>query len=135
MKNHYKEFTGPQRTRALRWLNREYAAGRRRRPTVCDGCGQTAGIIEAHSEDYSEPYGDHIGQFGFCYRCHMMLHCRFRDPEAWERYKAAIVGGCRFRPFLTRNWFGFRHQMLTGWHPALDYPGPPRADFLSERIG
>jgi hypothetical protein len=130
----YNGFTGQQRTKALRWLNREYAAGRRVRPTVCDGCGQTAGIIEAHSEDYSEPFGDHIGRFGFCYRCHMMLHNRLNAPEAWERYKAAIVAGTRFQPFLTRNWYGFRAQHLTGWAPAIGESGPERSDMLS-RIG
>jgi hypothetical protein len=127
----YKGFTGQQRNRALRWLNREYAAGRRMRPTSCDGCGQTAGIIEAHSEDYSEPFGDHIGGWGLCYRCHMALHCRFKAPEAWERYKAAIVAGGTFAPFLTRNWYGFRAQHLTGWNPAIGEPGPAHPDVLS----
>lgn len=130
----YNGFTSQQRTRALRWLNREYAAGRRVRPTVCDGCGQTEGIIEAHSEDYSEPFGDHIGGWGVCYRCHMTLHCRFTAPDAWERYKAAIVAGVTFAPFLTRNWYGFRAQHLTAWNPAVGEPGPARSDMLG-RIG
>jgi hypothetical protein len=130
----YNGFTGAQRDRALRWLNREYAAGRRVRPSECQGCGQTAGIIEAHSEDYSEPFGDHIGGFGFCYRCHMALHCRVKAPDAWLRYKAAIVAGVTFAPFLTRNWFGFRAQHLAAWNPEIGEPGPARADMLS-RIG
>jgi hypothetical protein len=130
----YNGFTGQQRTKALRWLNREYAAGRRVRPTRCGGCGQTAGIIEAHSEDYSEPFGDHIGAFGFCYRCHMALHNRLNAPEAWERYKAAIVAGTRFLPFEKRNWYGFRAQHLTAWNPAIGVPGPAHPDILS-RIG
>jgi hypothetical protein len=44
-----------------RWLEREYAAGRRARPIMCDACGQADGPIDAHSEDYSAPFGDHIG--------------------------------------------------------------------------
>jgi hypothetical protein len=59
--NSYNGFTPQQRAHALRGLNREYAAGRRQRPTSCDACGQTEGVIEPHSEDYSEPFGDHIG--------------------------------------------------------------------------
>ena len=88
--NPYNGFSPAQRARALSWLKREYAAGRRSPPTTCDGCGRTEGIIEAHSEDYSQPFGDHIGRYGFCYRCHMMLHSRVRAPEAWARYKAEL---------------------------------------------
>ena len=64
----------------------------------------------------------------------MMLHNRLNAPEAWKRYKAAIVAGVTFAPFLTRNWYGFRTQHLTGWHPAIGEPGPARPDMLS-RIG
>jgi len=120
--------------RALRWLKAEYAAGRRQRPTVCDACGQTEGILEAHSEDYSEPFGVHIGQFGFCFRCHMILHNRLRAPEAWARYKAEIAGGVVFKPFLVRNWYGFRAQHLLRWAPELGPPRPARADVLG-RLG
>jgi hypothetical protein len=130
--NHYNGFTPYQRTKAYRWLKREYADGRRSPPTSCDGCGQTEGIIEAHSEDYSEPYGDHIGQFGFCYRCHMMLHNRIRAPEVWTRYKAEVAAGVTFTPFLVRDWWSFRAQHLTGRRPAVGEPGPARHDMLSQ---
>ncbi|HLK60325.1 MAG TPA: hypothetical protein VKU00_27435 [Chthonomonadaceae bacterium] len=100
----YNGFSPAQRTRALAWLKKEYEAGRRQPPTVCQACGQTEGIIEAHSEDYSEPYGDHIGAYSFCYTCHMMLHCRFRNPQAWERYKEAIRRGVRYRPVYRRDF-------------------------------
>jgi hypothetical protein len=65
-----------------------------------------------HSEDYSQPFDDHIGAFGFCYRCHMMLHSRQRAPEAWTRYKAEIAAGVTFQPFMVQNWYGFRAQHL-----------------------
>src|SRR5713101_2248752 len=115
--------------RALRWLKLEYAARRRHPPTTCDGCGQIEGVIEAHSEDYSQPFGDHIGRFGFCYRCHMMLHNRLRVPEAWERYKAEIAAGVVFKPFFVRNWYGFRaqHLILRAGHLHSASPGPPAA--------
>jgi hypothetical protein len=132
--NPYNGFSPVQRVQALRWLKGEYAAGRRQRPTSCDGCGQTEGIIQAHSEDYSQPFGDHIGAFGFCYRCHVMLHSRHRAPEAWARYKAELVAGVTFQPFLVANWYGFRAQHLLRWAPAIGEPGPPRPDILS-RIG
>lgn len=129
----YQGFTHRQRMKALRWLNREYAAGRRTRPTECDGCGQTEGIIEAHSEDYSEPFGDHIGGLGLCYRCHMALHCRLKAPEAWKLYRQAICCGVRFKPFEKRNWYGFRAQHLIRFSPeTLDGLGPQREDVLGQ---
>jgi hypothetical protein len=82
----YNGFDHDQRMKGYRWLQREYAAGRRAHPTVCDACGQADGPIDAHSESYAEPFGDHIGRFGLCYRCHMAIHTRFNNPEAWEAY-------------------------------------------------
>jgi hypothetical protein len=89
----YNGFDHDQRMKGFRWLQGEYAAGRRTKPIICDACGQTEQPITAHSEDYSEPFGDHIGQHGLCYRCHMMIHCRFKAPEAWETYKLHIRQG------------------------------------------
>jgi hypothetical protein len=86
----YNGFTAWQRQTAFNWLKAEYAAGRRAKPVVCDGCGQDQGIISAHSEDYSAPFGDHIGQYGFCATCHRQVHCRFRNPLAWQAYRDAV---------------------------------------------
>jgi hypothetical protein len=82
----YNGFTAHARLKAYKWLMAEYAAGHRVRPIACDACTQNEGLIEPHSEDYSEPFGDHIGQHGCCYACHMMIHCRFGAREAWDRY-------------------------------------------------
>ena len=109
----YNGFDHDQRMRGLNWLRAEYAAGRRTRPLVCDACGQDEGPIEAHSEDYSSPFGDHIGQHGLCYRCHMMIHCRFKNAEAWETYKSHIRLGHIFAP-VGRNFPAFCAQPLTG---------------------
>jgi len=73
--------------RALRWVTAQYAAGTRPRATVCDTCGQREGVLDRHSEDYSEPFGDHIGAYSFCFSCHMMIHCRFRNLAAWSAYR------------------------------------------------
>lgn len=109
--NSYNGFTPAQRTAALRWLNGEYAAGRRVRPTSCQVCGQTEGLIEAHSEDYSgPPYGDNIGAFGLCYRCHMMIHCRFSAPMAFDAYVQSVEDGVLWPP-TGRAW-GTIQQML-----------------------
>lgn len=110
----YNGFSADERSRGGRWYRTELAAGRRSRPTKCDACGQTAGIIDAHSEDYSAPYGEHIGAFGLCYRCHMMIHCRFRNPEIWKHYVREVSQGYVFQAFHTRDFQQFCAEMLEG---------------------
>lgn len=116
----YNGFSPELRNKSQRWINAEYAAGRRQRPTKCVACGQTKGIFDAHSEDYSEPFGDHIGEFGICFVCHMMLHCRYRNKEAWEEYKACVRLGYMFKPFHTRNFGSFASRHLQPVQPIED---------------
>ena len=136
----YNGFTGAQRTRALAWLNKEYAAGRRQRPAGCDACGQTEGFFQAHSEDYSgPPFGDNIGRFGLCYLCHMFIHCRFRSPSAWARYVALVRTG-RMGPNPAKADFGRIQRMLggkSGWGPGDWLPSPRGAgpSFLDTLAG
>jgi hypothetical protein len=101
----YNGFDHYQRMAALRWLKREYAAGRRTPPVKCDACGQTDGLIQAHSEDYSVPHANHTGFYGVCYRCHMMIHNRFKNHKAWETYKRQIRSGLIFYPITSFNVF------------------------------
>lgn len=130
----YNGFDHNQRMRALHWLRKEYAAGRRHPPTFCDACGQNEGVIEAHSEDYSgPPYGPHIGKHGLCYRCHMAIHCRFRHPGAWTAYKNAVRAGRIFHP-IGRS-FGKFIQEFT--RHGLNVPfkqGPPRPHTLLDDL-
>ena len=108
----YNGFEPRQRLRALAWLKQQYAQGTRTRPIECDACGQTEGIIERHSEDYSEPFGDHIGAYGLCFTCHMFVHCRFRSPAAWLAYCEAVAEGATFPPFHIRNFPMFSSLFL-----------------------
>lgn len=128
----YNGFDHAQRMAGFRWLNGEYAAGRRTKPTVCEVCGQTEGPITAHSEDYSMPFGDHIGRHGLCYRCHMMIHCRFKAPQAWDTYKRHIRDGRIFVP--VSNFKVFCAQTLTAMGRNVAFTqGPPRErTFLDE---
>ena len=107
----YNGFDHAQRLAALAWLKGEYAAGRRTRPVRCDACGQTEGPIDPHSEDYSRPFGEHIGKHGLCYRCHMMIHCRFKNPQAWVAYKQHVREGRIFVP-IGRSFPLFCQQSL-----------------------
>lgn len=119
----YNGFTATERMRGYNWLKEQIARGTRTRAKQCDCCGQTRGILELHSEDYSEPHGDHIGAYELCYVCHMVIHCRDSNPAAWERYKAMIRAGLRVRPFRTRDFQAFCVAVLRGpTRPELQEP-------------
>lgn len=111
----YNGFTGVQRAKAQRWLNQQWAAGAFPRPSRCCACGQEHGIIDAHAEDYSEPFAaGKTDEYPLCFICHMMVHCRFRNRAAWNLYRAAVAGGGRFPAFTTRNFPRFQKLFLGG---------------------
>lgn len=85
----YNGFTPEERTKGGNWYRKNRKAGVIPAPAVCCCCGQTVGV-NGHSEDYSEPFGDHIGCFHLCYRCHMAIHCRFKNYEAFKTYRELI---------------------------------------------
>ncbi len=100
----YNGFSGDQRAAAQRWLNMMIATGRLTRPTICSACGQAEGPIDMHAEDYSLPFA--IGktdEFRICYSCHMAVHCRFRQPVAWDVYRNGVAQGRRY-PAIGRNF-------------------------------
>jgi hypothetical protein len=78
----YNGFVWSEHQRAYNWLKREWAAGRRVKVgPECNVCGQRQGYLMTHSEDYSAPYGEHIGQWSLYYWCHMLIQCRFRAED------------------------------------------------------
>lgn len=113
---HYNGFSPDVRNAAQAWLNREWRAGRLQRPTQCCACGQEHGVIDAHAEDYSEPFvAGKTDQYPLCYRCHMMVHCRFGNgARAWAVYRDNIRAGVMFAAFLTRNFNRFQNENLRG---------------------
>jgi hypothetical protein len=101
----YNTFEWRERQRAYDWLKREWAAGRRAKVgPECNVCGQTKGYLMAHSEDYSAPYGPHIGRWSLCYWCHMLLHCRFRAGDVFHAYVAMLENGERFVNLPSAHW-------------------------------
>lgn len=124
----YNGFTATERMNAFRWLKLEIAAGRKpKSPTSCDVCGQSEGSLMWHSEDYSFPYGKHIGHYGLCYICHMMIHCRFNNPLKWDEYKSKITEGFKYEAYKGNNWVGFRQDFLVGDYIHRDYSSAPYA--------
>jgi hypothetical protein len=120
--------------RAHRWLRAEYAAGRRKPPLSCDACGQTEGVIQAHAEDYSEPFGPHIDQYGLCYRCHMMVHCRFNNEDAWQAYKQQVRDGRVFEPIGRNFWLFCRQSLRTKGEGVPFRQVSPRTSTLLDSI-
>jgi hypothetical protein len=112
--NSYNGFTPEERGAAFRWAKKNGLLKDRHR--ACMACSQSLGVMP-HSEDYSAPYGLHIGALGLCYRCHMWVHCRFKNPAGWQGYKAAIAAGAIFEALPVGAWVRFKEH-LRGILPA-----------------
>lgn len=129
----YNGFSGAQRAAAAAWF-KALARKPTPEPLACDGCGTSSVPIARHSEDYSAPYGAHVGRWGVCYTCHMMVHCRYKSPHAWERYRELVREGSRVVP--ARNWYEFRAWYLQTppeeWVYALDAESPVEETWLDQ---
>jgi hypothetical protein len=109
----YNGFTPKQRMDAFNWLKKEMQLGSRsKKPEKCDACGQMAGSLMWHSEDYSAPYGAHIGEYGLCYICHMMIHCRFRNKSRWKEYMGNVRRGFKYYHYNFNDWNSFKKEFL-----------------------
>lgn len=115
----YNGFSGRQRQDSYDWLKREMAAGRVPPPSRCCICGQDHGPLAYHAEDYSRPYGPHIWAYPVCWLCHMMIHCRFRKPDAFNAYRVILESGRRWSP-IGQNWGRFCQEFLG----SQDFPEP-----------
>lgn len=69
----------------------------------CVLCGQDKGIRHYHCEDYS-PQNVVQDAKCLCWRCHMILHSRFRHKEAYINYIKEVKSGKRYEP-VYRNDF------------------------------
>jgi hypothetical protein len=118
--NSYNGFSGEQRQKAQNWLNVQWKNGALKRPDKCCACGNT-GIVDAHAEDYSEPFGNHLQEYPLCFVCHMMVHCRFYNKKKWLEYIELIRQGFILTDFKTRNFFGFKSMFLTNDNDIRKY--------------
>jgi hypothetical protein len=133
--NSYNGFSGEQRRRAQSWLNAQWRSGAIARPVACCACGQTAQPIDAHAEDYSEPFRKGVTDaFHVCFICHMMVHSRHRSQQAWRAYRHMVEIGGRAIPVGGRHFLVFQQKFLTGQIiPALfEWFGAPQRQALRE---
>ena len=131
----YNGFSGEQRARAQSWLNSQWRSGALVRPVACVACGQTAQPIDAHAEDYSEPFRKGLTDgFHLCFICHMMVHCRHRSEEAWRVYRQMVESGGRAIPVGGRHFPAFQQKFLTGQITSalFEWFDPPARQALSE---
>jgi hypothetical protein len=84
-KNPYNGFPPDVRSAGGRWYRSMREANRLLVRHRCVCCW-SADRVNGHSEDYSTPHGPHIGAFDLCWLCHMMIHCRFRNPKRFDEY-------------------------------------------------
>jgi hypothetical protein len=120
----YNGFSPKRREASWTWMKGEIAAGRiQRSPVRCEVCGETRGLLDYHAEDYSLPFGPHIYQYQLCFRCHIILHSRFRIPDVWLRYIEQLEAGAIYPPMMGRG------EITKIWGPWVAKPerfGPPR---------
>jgi hypothetical protein len=97
----YNGHSGAKREQVQRYLNKRWAEGSMARPACCVACGQTEGALHAHHEDYDRP----DEWVPLCITCHLMLHCRNRNRQAWDTYRHRIRMGWRSEPLDQRSGF------------------------------
>lgn len=99
----YNGFDPDIRSESFHWMKAEIIAGRISPPSKCSACGETRGHIDYHAEDYSRPFGPHIHEWELCFRCHMMLHIRYRRNDHWLRYIERLEAGAIYEPLMSRR--------------------------------
>jgi hypothetical protein len=97
-------------------------------------------VIDAHAEDYSEPFAaGKTDEFHLCFTCHMMVHRRFNNRAAWDRYRRRIAAGGHFAAVYKRDFGTFNAEQLdgpTGYAKAMAHfvAGPAPARLVLDEI-
>jgi hypothetical protein len=97
--NSYNGFTGEQREQGNKIIKKAIKDGILKPLTEveCLYCKQKEGIRHYHNEDYT-PENIISDAIPVCWRCHMMIHKRFRHPKSYEKYFAEIKKGKQYPP-------------------------------------
>lgn len=83
----YNGFSPAERVRKSRAVKAAIEAGEIVPSRTCSVCARTfPHAIGRHSEDYA----DMSAFYAVCRRCHYAIHIRFRRPDFWKGYIAAL---------------------------------------------
>jgi len=113
--NSYKKWSGEERTRSLRLTNKAKKMGLLDEPKMCRVCGQTEGILHTHNKDYDVTLAlvpkmidgtatkEEVEMVKevlvpLCWRCHMILHSKYRNSEAYKKYFEEVKDGKKCYP-------------------------------------
>ncbi len=106
--NDYKKWTGKEREKSLRLVNKARAMGMLPEPCECSLCGRRGVKIQEHSEDY-DPTLDYVplmidgtatakqvaavkaSLIPLCIRCHQWMHRKDENPEGFAKYVTEVV--------------------------------------------
>lgn len=92
-KGFYNGFSPADRDGTLAIVRAAVADGRVPSPAQCSVCGERpTKPLGWHSEDYRTP----LAARPICGRCHYAVHIRFRRPDYWQAYIAALAPGSWF---------------------------------------
>lgn len=99
----YNGFTPAERMKGDRIIKKAISEGKLEPPTECIFCGQKEGILHYHCEDYT-PETILENCMCMCWRCHMILHSRYRNREAFDKYIEEISNGKRYPPVYKHDF-------------------------------
>lgn len=99
----YNGFTPQQRYEGDRIIKKAINNGQLEQPTKCRVCGQTEGILHYHAEDY-RPSKILKNCRCLCWRCHMILHSRYRNRDAFNKYFNEVLGGKKYPPVYKHDF-------------------------------
>lgn len=121
MKN-YGKWTAAQRYKSLGMEKKLIGMGKLQPACKCRFCGQEKGILHTHDMNYDvnleifpkmidgTATQDEIEKVNevrvpLCWRCHMMLHGRFKHPKSYEKYMEEVKGGKMYAPVFNGGDF------------------------------
>ena len=117
--NSYHGYTGGQRLKIQRIINKQIAQGELASPFYlpCCICGQSKGIREYHCENY----GDYTWKYGMlclCFRCHRMIHRQGSEKKGYaesaNEYFCKVNQGITFDPVYSKFYTVEMEQMMEG---------------------
>lgn len=101
----YNGFNGDERENGDKIIKKAIKEGILKPPgeCACVLCGQDKGIRHYHNEDYS-PENVLSDTRVLCWRCHMMVHNRFKHPLSFGKYMIDVaITGKQFAPVFRGN--------------------------------